>query len=282
MSQAIARLVSQSKPTYKFLSNAIVATALQLIEHGKTTPGEAALRDLVNDLHRAPRLTQWIETDDPVVTGYRIFADDDSVSVTVQENRIYMTKGIRVFELQEGLPAATLFKAIETAQTLVAPAVTTPAMSEEEQAEFFKGEGNGADIDAALAESEDSQVGFNPHPKQTEAQEEDAELIEEVLNEDQTKVEGEPIITVSQAFIEDLTETKEKSKAFKREVGEMAALGRGMGSRLKSLQGRILTIVDASPIADKTQRDAVKSLINKEFRRELSHAMPTVSLVDQD
>ena len=41
-------------------------------------------------------------------------------------------------------------------------------------------------------------------------------------------------------------------------------------SRLKSLQGRVLTILDASPIADKAQRDAVKSLLNKEFRREMN------------
>jgi len=40
--------------------------------------------------------------------------------------------------------------------------------------------------------------------------------------------------------------------------------------RLKSLQGRVLTIVDASPIADKAQRDAVKTLLNKEFRREMN------------
>jgi hypothetical protein len=39
-------------------------------------------------------------------------------------------------------------------------------------------------------------------------------------------------------------------------------------SNLKSLQGRILTIVDGS-FADKTQREAVKTLINKEFRREM-------------
>lgn len=37
---------------------------------------------------------------------------------------------------------------------------------------------------------------------------------------------------------------------------------------LKSLQGRVLGIVDAV-FADKTQREAVKTLINKEFRREI-------------
>lgn len=37
---------------------------------------------------------------------------------------------------------------------------------------------------------------------------------------------------------------------------------------VKSLQGRILTIADAS-ISDKQQREAVKTLMNKEFRREM-------------
>jgi hypothetical protein len=39
-------------------------------------------------------------------------------------------------------------------------------------------------------------------------------------------------------------------------------------SNLKSLQGRVLTIVDGS-FSDKTQREAVKQMINKEFRREI-------------
>jgi hypothetical protein len=39
-------------------------------------------------------------------------------------------------------------------------------------------------------------------------------------------------------------------------------------SRFKSLEGRVLTIVDAS-FTDKTQRDAVKTLVKKEFRLTL-------------
>lgn len=39
-------------------------------------------------------------------------------------------------------------------------------------------------------------------------------------------------------------------------------------ARFKSLQGRVLTIIDGS-FADKTQREAVKQMINKEFRREI-------------
>ena len=119
-----------------------------------------------------------------------------------------------------------------------------------------------------------------------------------------------PILTVSQKFVEDLTVTPavthtekinpknattdgvictycgnlnkqayrgncpqcpkaEKPEAANKELAEVAAIGRGAVARFKSLQGRILTIMDGS-FSDKTQRDAVKSLINKEFRREIS------------
>src|SRR5271170_4464757 len=42
-------------------------------------------------------------------------------------------------------------------------------------------------------------------------------------------------------------------------------------ARFKSLQGRILTIIDGT-FSDKTQREAVKQMINKEFRREITKA----------
>jgi hypothetical protein len=42
--------------------------------------------------------------------------------------------------------------------------------------------------------------------------------------------------------------------------------------RLKSLQGRILTIMDAA-FADPAQREAIKTLINKEFRRDIGKVM---------
>lgn len=41
-------------------------------------------------------------------------------------------------------------------------------------------------------------------------------------------------------------------------------------ARLKSLQGRLLNIVEAS-FTDKDQRAAVKTLVNKEFRREMNN-----------
>jgi len=59
-------------------------------------------------------------------------------------------------------------------------------------------------------------------------------------------------------------------EAAKPQSGRDGASEAWLMGRLKSLQGRVLTILDASPIADKAQRDAVKSLLNKEFRREMN------------
>lgn len=50
--------------------------------------------------------------------------------------------------------------------------------------------------------------------------------------------------------------------------------------RLQSLQGRVLNIVEAS-LGDKEQRGAVKTLINKEFRRTLSLIVPGSEEVEE-
>ena len=50
--------------------------------------------------------------------------------------------------------------------------------------------------------------------------------------------------------------------------------------RLKSLQGRILTIMDAA-FADPAQREAIKTLINKEFRRDIGKVMGKGELISR-
>jgi hypothetical protein len=144
-------------------------------------------------------------------------------------------------------------------------------MTEEEQAEYFAPDPNAdcADIDKALAEPEDE-------PQRVR---DDTELIEETLNED---VQGDRKIPEGyedkttrrvaaevERVKEEYPEMKDAKGSGWDEVGTMAALGRGTIPRLKSLQGRILNIVEAS-LSDKTQREAVKTLVNKEFRQEMN------------
>lgn len=51
-------------------------------------------------------------------------------------------------------------------------------------------------------------------------------------------------------------------------------------ARYKSLQGRVLNIVEAA-IGDKTQREAIKTLVNKEFRREMSNIKGSAPLAEE-
>jgi hypothetical protein len=280
------------KSTYKNLSEILSAY----------WSGNRAGGELVNTVHASPRLSQWAK----VAEGYRIWSTDESMSITVTPEKIYTTKGIRVGDLQNGLPAQTLFNTIQTAQAIVQANGT-----ENEDEDYFATGiefNDGAALDAALEETHAAPLA-----------EDDAELIEDVtaeqaLDADQKAEDGpSPILTVSQKFVEDLTVTpavthtekinpknastdgvictycgnlnkqayrgncpqcpKAESTAAVWAPTEVVLVGdktkKPYTANLKSLQGRILTIVDGS-FSDKTQREAVKSLINKEFRREIS------------
>jgi hypothetical protein len=54
------------------------------------------------------------------------------------------------------------------------------------------------------------------------------------------------------------------SKSFSKQAAEKGTL-----SYLKSVEGRVLTVLEAA-ISSDSQREAVKTLIKKEFRREMN------------
>ena len=275
------------KSTYKHLSTALTAY----------WSGDRVAGGLIDAIHGSPRLTQWVK----VAEGYRIFTPDEVVSVTVTPERIYTTKGLRVDDLQAGLPAQTLYSAIQTAQHIVQ---TNGSMETDE--DFFEaGEdfSDGAGLDAALEDTHSAPLA-----------EDDAELIDDVVSnpepeEESLSIDPEPydperlysqeVVAQPDSFT---TQANRKNactdgvictycgnlnkQAYrgpcpqcpKQAASEKAVppeSGKGMVSesfvtgRFKSLQGRILTIIDGS-FSDKTQREAVKTLVNKEFRREIS------------
>jgi hypothetical protein len=292
MSQEAAVVHPVVKSTYKNLSEVLTAY----------WSGDRAGKELVNVVHSSPRLAQWAK----VAEGFRIWATDESMSITVTTDKIYTTKGVRTGDLQNGLPAQTLFNTIQTAQAIVQ---ANGDVGEDEDYFATGVEFNdGAALDAALEETHAAPLA-----------EDDAELIEDVtaeqaLDAQQKREDGpSPVLTVSKKFIEDLAATPavthtekinsknastdgvictycgnlnkqtyrgncpqcpkgvlpEKSKESKESLAKDALLGRSVLSNLKSLQGRILTIIDAS-FSDKEQRSAVKTMINKEFRREIT------------
>lgn len=292
-----------TKSTYKHLSEVLSAF----------WAGDRTDTSLVDTLHASPRLTQWAK----VAEGYRIWSTDEALSVTVTPDKVYTTKGIRVSDLQNGLPAQTLFHNINAAQAIV----QSNGHENEDEDYFAAGVefNDGAALDAALEETHAKPLG-----------EDDAELIEDVtaeqaLDAEQKREDGpSPVLTVSQKFVEDLADQNGeihtpvgylKAEAFTEKANRKNAstdgvictycgnlnkqtyrgscpqcpkkvaitdqaplpvvtLGDGFSvpavvGRFKSLQGRILTIIDAS-FSDKEQRAAVKQMVNKEFRREIS------------
>jgi hypothetical protein len=288
--------------TYTELADGMTAIAVATIENGgklAKTNGQK----LLDALFLSPRLTQWEKT--TYTNGYAqwiIYAKDDSVFVVVSNNirmekegefEISLHKGKRDWDVTKGLPAQSLWQALEQAQPIVQVADAEP-MTDAEQESYFHEEDDddyyaGATLDAALVDT----------PEKTtldDDDDEDAALIGDVtgaddaLNADQHDLDGpDPVVTVTQAFIDDISAPDPNAKKHtnrtaglveaevervKQEYPELNASPVPLGTRsemtrIKSLQGRILTVMDAA-IADKDQRAAVKTLINKEFRHTLT------------
>src|SRR5271167_1030821 len=275
--------------TYSVLSEAILATV-------KSAKDPETLLKFKDALFLSPRLTQWEHEE--YTNGYeqwRTYASDDTTFVIVDKKSISIHKGERSrYEITSDARIATaLFTAIEQAQRIVSTTVETDPMTDEEQESYFDGGTQfhtGAGLDEALADTHVEPLSDG-----------DAELIhdvttEEALDEDQREEDGPaPVVTVSQAFIdavaqshtdkttsrvdaevqrvkEEYPELKDKllNDFSKMKQASPVPVGtRSEMTRLKSLQGRILTIMDAA-IADKDQRAAVKTLINKEIRHTLN------------
>lgn len=273
--------------TYSALSQAMLA----VIDSAKTTgqPASHLVESLKDALYLSPRLSQWNEHE--VSLGYnqwRIYANDDATFVVVEKGSIVLHKGIRETVVsKDPLVAGTLFIAIETAQGIVQPYEAHP-MTEEEQEEFFAADDmNGADIDSALADPptresivEDPEIDDGGLIGEVHDQvapsfvEEEVTRYSERANSKNAKIDG-----VICGYCGNMNKQQYRglcpqcpvgTSVFSKDQLEKAVVAAAPAlPRLKSLQGRILNIVEAA-IADKTQREAVKTLVNKEFRREMN------------
>jgi len=269
---------------YSVLSEAILATV-------KSAKDPETLLKFKDALFLSVRLSQWEFHDFGM---YQIYANDGLTYVTVDEKSIGILKGGRRFEItKDPLIASAFYRTLEQAQRIVGTTVEDLPMTDEEQESYFDGGTQfhtGAGLDEALADTHVEPLSDG-----------DAELIhdvttEEALDEDQREEDGPaPVVTVSQAFIDAVAQThtdkntsrvdaevqrvKEEYPELKdkllndfskmKQASPVPVGTRSEMTRLKSLQGRILTIMDAA-IADKDQRAAVKTLINKEIRHTLN------------
>jgi hypothetical protein len=286
--------------TFKELSEIITSAANSLVESGMKVMSSQERKKLLDVLFQSPRLPQWqgLDIGGGNCEQWRFYSKDDSVYVIVSKSNyanktdVSLHKGERMWAIAEGLPAQSLWQALEQAQHIVSQATEEQTLTDEEESSYFE-DGtedyyDGAALDAALEET---------HAKPLS--QDDADLIhdvttEEALNQDQRELDGpEPIVTVSQAFIDDISE-KHTTKMNKSAAAEGTQLKKEFPAdiedrykdkpvqdcprmevtrviaHLKSLQGNILNIVEAS-FADVEQRKAVKTLINKAFRHKMNN-----------
>lgn len=208
-------------------------------DHAKTKK----IQQLRERLHDSVRLPDWEYTtvNAPAVPAYQIRLGACRALAT--SKMVEIIKGIRHFYITSGVEAQALFNAIHHARATVA-ALKNEADNPSGDEEFFSEqdpEGDAAAIDAILKAPESPGTG--------EAPEEDAKC---------TNCGCDPL---RERNVKD--EPAEPAKAMLPSFPPNDVM-----ARIRSLQGRVLTIVEAV-IADKTQREAAKTLVNKEFRREL-------------
>lgn len=263
-----------------------------------------AVNNLVAVLFDTVRMSEWeyIEPDTArthngvgASGGFKLDSEK-KLSVWVTPELVEVRKGIRKFPIGNGKDAAMLFNNLRHVKAVVAKA----------QSEHLAGESS---VNALLSEALDDITNGNDAVTADEFTEDihipnASTLVDPIeVTSESEEVAG---ALENEMIREDdpLTRTKEALEASENELGAALfgsddpeddvfadALGVGVAKKsirrvdnstsiseglrpgtfgsLQSLQGRVLGIVEAA-FADKTQREAVKTLIRKEFRREMN------------
>ncbi len=258
-----------------------------------------AVNDLVANLFDTVRMSEW-EYRDPE-NAFK-FSLNKKLALWLTPASVEVRKGLRVFPIGNGKDAERLFNNIKHAKAVIAKAVAEQDKQVEAFAEAF-------DLDAALADdstvSADStkvDIKIKPAPIRIAPEEtspeseaaatlltdEDKEVVLEKIGEAETAIKAlqdtlgiDDTDLDSDIFSEALNAVPQKDTVgqfFELDDNGPQSPKRSLTAdrvaedakkSLQSLQGRVLGIVDAA-IADKEQRAAVKTLMNKEFRRELN------------
>lgn len=270
--------------SYSALTSQIAQVA-ELAQNNGGIITQTDLQKFMDALYLAPRLKQWHHVVGGNYDEYRLYTTNDAIYVSVAESRIWITKGIREFDIVAGAPAIALYKALTTAQSIVQPANPKP-MTEEEQEEFFSSDdANGADIDSALADTptyepvvedpdmDDEGLIGEVHEATQPFPEDIVQRYTEKTNQKNAKTDG-----VICGYCGNLNTQAYRGpcpqcpkKAAEAQVARVETYSSPFVlAQLKSLQGQVLNVVEAA-IADKEQRKAVKTLINKTFRSKMNN-----------
>jgi hypothetical protein len=305
----LARILNQPKPTFAALDKAIsdAADSVDLTDALRAVANEALKNQLflsprlsrwqlgVSDKNvRGYWLRNSKETSTLTVTEDRVILSCPDPSGRVPFN----------YEVMNGLAASTLYKSIQDAQAIVQPRTANGlGMATDDNEEFFQSGDEtyyeSAGLDAALEEThseplveDDAELIEEVTAVDPADEAEASELTEEVAdklsytantNQKNASTDGVqcphcgnlnrdayrgkcPQCPKPAVWVDEAAEEIRKLQGRLPEKGVTESFVTG---RFKSLQGRILTIIDGS-FSDKVQREAVKTQINKEFRAEIT------------
>src|SRR5271166_3790477 len=248
------------------LSAEVSKLAPKLSGNLKVNQKKQAVNNLVATLFNTVRMSDW-EFDHAEV-AYK-FPLNKKLALWLTTTSVEVRKGIRKFPIGNGKDAERLYNNIKPAPASVAPAETS---EESETVAALL-----ADEDKEEVLSKIASVETTLKELQAEVDEDDpteSDIFADVLsasgakNANDAKVYGDAGTSVVDAFTEEDNPLGCRLPVSRQGSGWTRFDHKDAVQHLKSLQGRVLGIVDAS-FSDKEQRAAVKTLINKEFRREI-------------
>ena len=248
--------LSTSRRTELNLSDIKASTGLTYENFSKILDSASRLDKLTNEqfkyvmdtLYNSIRLSQWRATtvNLPAEPAYEIWNSMGSVRVVASKTTTELTATVanpltsKTVQVGSGRVSMALFRSLEHAQNIIHGTLDRPAEADAADEEFFQ-----------------------PSEEQVKAREQLQQLDEMLSDGNGYSAKINEASEVEAVEIKEAYPEKFEPKLSQPTMSQERIIG-----RLKSLQGRILTIADAT-FADKAQREAAKTLINKEFRRDI-------------
>jgi hypothetical protein len=220
-------------------------------------------KQMMDALYTTVRLSQWKPSLSVSEPAFELWNKEQSIRVMVTLKKVEVTtglsmkegRGIRRYRAADGLTASNLFASIKHAQELIRTVMNNADASLPDE-EFFEptSPAEAAEaLDAVLNGEDDAQTAM------IQAQTETISTAPVWRQESYESIPSKPGTEKAFVGVPEKADIKQCRPTMDREQ---------LLKHLKSLQGRVLTIVDAA-LGDKAQREAVKTLVNKEFRREI-------------
>jgi hypothetical protein len=236
----------------------VAGLAPSALTYDHTTARGVACDVLVNALLESVELEGWIRGG--VGHNWKIASMDERLYVEATFYEIVLHKGLTKIIAADGKRAQILFeKLTKVFEEREQAAVETPVLKTDEDPDFDEG----ALFNTAEVIGEPKVPVTNATNSFTEPEDED-DIFDAEGHVDFAKVFSTPI---SNSKMQEVPIVKDDATKQSEEKDTI--------QYLKSVQGRVLTVLEAA-FSSTEQREAVKTLIRKEFRREMNKVNNTI------